>query len=151
MTSRAWPKTLGLILVLGLAPSAQAAPSLVVANEIEYLLTMVDHSGCEFRRNGRWYGVAMAAAHLRYKYEVLVASGRINTAEDFIEKAATQSSLSGRAYEVKCRGGAPATSNQWLREALARYRQEGMPGAAPGIEGIERAISSQNANRPAQF
>ncbi len=148
MTSYAWRKTIGLILVLGLAPSAHAAPSLAVVGEIDYLLTMIDHSGCEFRRNGRWYGVTMAAAHLRYKYEVLVASGRINTAEDFIEKAATQSSLSGREYEVKCKGSVTVTSNQWLREALTRYRQEGMPGAAPGIE---RAISSQNANRPAQF
>jgi hypothetical protein len=42
---------------------------------------------------------------------------------DFIEEAATKSSMSGRPYLMRCAGGAPVTTNQWLREALERYRR----------------------------
>jgi Family of unknown function (DUF5329) len=145
-----------LILVLLLAPSARAAPAPQVVHEIDYLLSVIDHSGCEFKRNGRWYGVAIAAAHLRYKYEILAASNRIHATEEFIEKAATQSSLSGKLYEVRCPGSAPVASQQWLRAALMRYRLAetggpGTPPAARGASGIDHSISNQKTNRPARF
>jgi len=53
---------------------------------------------------------------------MLAARDRINTAEDFIEEAATQSSLSGQPYQIRCGGHDVVTSNQWLRDVLARYR-----------------------------
>ena len=53
---------------------------------------------------------------------ILVARDQINTTEEFIEKAATESSFSGQAYEVKCNSGPSGTSNQWLRDELARLR-----------------------------
>jgi hypothetical protein len=93
--------------------------------EINYLLGFVESSGCEFYRNGSWYDSKSAQAHLRYKYEMLAAADRITTAEDFIEKAATKSSLSGRPYQVRCGGGEAVTSNQWLRDVLTRYRTFG--------------------------
>jgi len=50
-----------------------------------------------------------------------VAGNLINSNEDFIGKAATASSFSGQPYEVRCNGGATLTSNQWLRNELARF------------------------------
>jgi len=118
-----------LIWVLGFAllPSARAEPPPIAQAEIHYLLESVENSGCEFYRNGAWYDSKKARAHLQSKYEILSASGRINTAEDFIENAATRSSVSGRPYQVRCAGTGVVTSNQWLRNALERYRLHGAP------------------------
>jgi hypothetical protein len=118
-----------LILLLGLAVSEalQAAPPPIAQAEINYLLEFVEHSGCEFFRNGTWYDAKTARAHLKSKYELLSASDRISSTEDFIDKAATSSSLSGRPYQVRCGGGEPITSAQWLREALNRYRPHDAP------------------------
>lgn len=113
---------LGLMLGLALLPVALAQPPETAQTEINYLLAYLESSGCEFYRNGSWYDSKKAQAHLREKYDVLAAGNRINSAEDFIEKAATKSSLSGRPYEVRCSGGEVVTTNQWLRDALARYR-----------------------------
>jgi hypothetical protein len=90
--------------------------------EVNFLLGYIEGSGCEFYRNGTWHDSKTAQAHLRDKYKYFVARNRINTTEDFIEMAATESSFSGQLYEVRCNGGAPVTSNQWLRNELARFR-----------------------------
>ncbi|BBN55541.1 hypothetical protein TRE132_36660 [Pseudomonas chlororaphis subsp. aurantiaca] len=46
----------------------------------------------------------------------------VSSAEDFIELAATKSSMSGKAYEVHCpTGSQPASS--WLKTELQRQRQ----------------------------
>jgi Family of unknown function (DUF5329) len=60
---------------------------------------------------------------LSAKYDALTASDQRRTAEDFIEKAASTSSISGRPYQIRCRGSAPVQTNQWFSEALARYRK----------------------------
>jgi hypothetical protein len=90
--------------------------------EVNFLLGYVEGSGCEFYRNGTWYDSKTAQSHLRDKYKYLVARNLINTTEEFIERAATESSLSGKPYEVRCNGGAAVTSKQWLRKELARFR-----------------------------
>lgn len=116
--------TLGSILMLGclLAPVARAEPPANVQIEVNFLLGYVEGSGCEFYRNGTWHDSKMAQAHLRDKYKYLSARNQIITAEDFIEKAATNSSFTGRPYEVRCRDGVIVSSNQWLRAELARFR-----------------------------
>jgi len=90
--------------------------------EVNFLLGYVEGSSCEFYRNGSWHDSKEAQAHLRDKYKWLVLRGLINTTDDFIERAATKSSLSGNPYEVRCNGGALVTSNQWLHNELARFR-----------------------------
>ncbi|MGE5774493.1 MAG: DUF5329 domain-containing protein [Hyphomicrobiales bacterium] len=114
---------LGLLL-LGLLslPVARAEPPINVQIEVSFLLGYVEGSGCAFYRNGSWHDARTAQAHLRDKYNYLAARNLIATTEDFIDRAATESSLSGRPYEVRCNGGAVVTSNQWLRDELARYR-----------------------------
>ena len=143
---------LGLMLGLAglLPPVARAAPLAIAQTEINYLLAFVESSGCEFYRNGSWYDSKKAQAHLSYKYQMLVARDQINTAEDFIEKAATKSSLSGRPYQVRCRGDDAATSNQWLRDELARYRAhaaQDAPRLTRGAPGID-VFGSTRINRP---
>jgi Family of unknown function (DUF5329) len=118
---------LGLVLALTFWRPADAAPPAIVQTqiaktEINYLLGFVERSGCQFYRNGSWYDSKQAQAHLRDKYDYLAAKGLINSAEDFIERAATKSSLSSKAYAIKCGTGPVVTTNQWLREALAGYR-----------------------------
>jgi hypothetical protein len=150
MSSRL-PAVLGLMLGLALLPVARAAPPAIAQTEVNYLLGFVESSGCEFYRNGSWYDSKKAQAHLRYKYEMLAAGNQITTAEDFIEKAATKSSLSGRPYQVRCRGDDAVTSNQWLRDELARYRAhaaQGAPRLTRGALGIDTLGSTGNLNRP---
>jgi Family of unknown function (DUF5329) len=128
--SRRWRGAAWLILGLAGPPVAQTAPPTNTQAEVSYLLGFVEASGCEFYRNGNWYDSKSARAHLQSKYEFLIAANQIGTAEDFIEKAATRSSLSGRPYNVRCRDGVAVASAQWLREALACYRKTG-PECAP--------------------
>jgi len=113
---------LGLILSIGSAPAAELAPPAIAQSEVNYLLAFIEQSGCQFYRNGSWYDSKDAAAHLRHKYEYLAAKGLIQSADDFIVQAATKSSLSGKAYGIKCGSGPVMATDQWLREALARER-----------------------------
>jgi hypothetical protein len=116
--------TLGPVLLLGLllTPAARAEPPTGVQIEVNFLLGYVEGSRCEFYRNGTWHDSKAAQAHLRDKYKYLAAGNLINTTEQFIDRAATESSLSGQPYEVRCNGGAAVTTKQWLRDELARFR-----------------------------
>ncbi|HWW31581.1 MAG TPA: DUF5329 domain-containing protein [Steroidobacteraceae bacterium] len=113
---------LALIVVLNILPAAHAAPPAAAEIEIAYLLGLIEQSGCEFFRNGTWYNAQMAQAHLRAKYNALAANDQIKTAEDFIVKAASNSSMSGQPYQIRCSGGAATTTGPWFSAALERYR-----------------------------
>ncbi len=114
----------GLTLTLGLlwTTAGRAAPPPKVRSEVDSLLASVEASRCSFYRNGSWHESKAAAAHLRDKYDYLAARDLIATTEDFIERAATRSSLSGQAYEVKCGDHAAVASGRWLRDTLAHLR-----------------------------
>jgi Family of unknown function (DUF5329) len=118
------PVAMGSALMLGLllVPVGHAEPSTNVQIEVNFLLGYVEGSGCQFNRNGTWHDSKTAQAHLRDKYNYLVARNLINTTEDFIERAATESSFSGQPYKVRCNGGVTVTSKQWLRDELERFR-----------------------------
>src|SRR5579863_6847182 len=88
---------LAAIVMLNTVQARAAAP-LAAEVEIGYLLGLLEQSGCEFFRNGTWYDAERAQAHLRAKYAALAANNQIKTAEDFIEKAASNSSISGQPY-----------------------------------------------------
>ena len=109
-------------IALILMAAAQAAPTPAAKVEIEYLLSAVATSDCRFYRNGTWYDAKAAAAHLRLKYESLAARELIRDTEDFIDLAATKSSLSGREYAIKCEGLAEVSSRRWLTDVLISYR-----------------------------
>jgi hypothetical protein len=119
------------VVLLALCPlqAAHAALSAQAQVEINRLLEAVATSGCEFNRNGAWYDARHAEAHLRYKYKRLVAWNLIDNAEEFIDRGASTSSISGRAYLVRCSGHPTVTSSEWLRDQLAleRARDEQAP------------------------
>jgi hypothetical protein len=112
---------LGFVL-WGCWPAVHAAPPAAAVTEINYLLDFIDRSGCKFYRNGSWYDAHRAQSHLHGKYNYLLARNRINSAEDFIEQAATRSSMSGEEYQIQCEAGPVVPSNRWLRTALSDYR-----------------------------
>jgi hypothetical protein len=122
--STALPRILICILSLAVVSTVRAAAPPIAQAEINYLLEFVEFSGCEFYRNGTWYDSKEARTHLQSKYEILAARDRITTAEEFIENAATRSSVSGLNYQVRCSGGKPGASAEWLWAALERYRQD---------------------------
>lgn len=111
-----------LAMLLGALPLRAAALPAAAQGEIEGLLSRLAASGCQFKRNGNWHSAVEAQAHLRRKLDYLLDRGAVASAEQFIERAASQSSMSGRAYQVKCGSQAPVASGQWLRTELQRLR-----------------------------
>jgi Family of unknown function (DUF5329) len=109
-------------LISTLGTIAQAAEPAATKTEIAHLFTTLETSGCQFNRNGSWYGAKEAAGHLTTKYKYLQDKDLVPTAEKFIERAATQSSLSGKAYQIKCADGAAQPSAPWFQAALLKYR-----------------------------
>ncbi|MDR7270608.1 hypothetical protein J2X20_003266 [Pelomonas saccharophila] len=116
-------RTVFALLFTVIAAAANAAPLPPAARtEVDALLTRLQSSGCEFNRNGSWYAGADAKAHLLKKLDYLEDKDMVKTAEQFIEKGASTSSMSGKAYLVRCAGKAPVESAQWLKAELQRLR-----------------------------
>jgi hypothetical protein len=113
---------LALLVVMFASPAGSAEPDEVARAEIAHLLQHLESSGCQFQRNGSWYAPARAASHLNQKYEYLLKKGLVTSAETFIERAATESSASGKPYAVKCGDAAAVPSATWLRDELLRFR-----------------------------
>ena len=90
--------------------------------EIEGLLSRLAASGCQFKRNGSWHNAEEAQTHLRRKLDYLEGRGWVGNTEQFIERAATKSSLSGKPYQVQCKNEAPVSSSQWLHTQLQELR-----------------------------
>ncbi|NDK38626.1 hypothetical protein DT603_07200 [Pseudoxanthomonas gei] len=104
-----------------LAPMTTAAPSAKAKAEIARLIAVLGDSKCRFQRNGSWYDAAEARAHLQRKYDYLLKKNKVDTAEQFVERAASRSSLSGRPYRVKC-GSTEQAASTWFLGELQRLR-----------------------------
>jgi len=91
--------------------------------EILHLFDSLEKSNCEFNRNGSWYSPQEAAKHLERKYHYLVKKGLINSAEQFIDRAASRSSLSGESYLVRCGDSRPIKSSDWFTDELKKLRE----------------------------
>jgi uncharacterized protein (DUF2126 family) len=113
---------LWLLPVLCSLPAAWPAASPEAGREVAHLIRFVAESGCSFYRNGSWYPGQQASEHLQTKYTWLQKRQQIVTAEDFIARAATRSSVSGEAYKVRCDGSAERSAESWLSDELVRYR-----------------------------
>ncbi len=122
-----------VLFLLALSTQAQATPAPApVRAEIDALLVKLRSSGCEFNRNGSWYSGSDAKTHLLRKLEYLENKTTVRSTEQFIELAATSSSSSGQAYQVRCGGAAAIPSAQWLTRELAASRAASrLPASAP--------------------
>jgi hypothetical protein len=115
--------TLSLAFLLSsLLTAVQAAEPAATKVEIAHLFTALEASNCQFNRNGTWYGAKEAAAHLQTKYTYLQNLNLVPSTEKFIERAATESSFSNRAYQIKCADNVVQPSAPWFTAALMKYR-----------------------------
>ena len=136
---------IGSLLSMAAWCLALAAAPREVGREVDHLLLYIEQSGCDFYRNGSWYDGRRASAHLRLKYEYLSQRHEIASAEDFIEKAATRSSLTSQLYKVRCAPGAAGPTSPWLFEELAHYRAS---MASPPATGMPSPGPMQDSVRP---
>lgn len=119
-----------VVVLAGVWGAAFADPTPApVRAEIDAMLNRLETSGCQFLRNGSWHDGARAKAHLLDKLAYIGKRGTVQSAEQFIELAASRSSLSGRPYQVRCGGQAPVESRRWLGDQLTALR-----GAAGGAK-----------------
>ena len=112
--------TLGAALTTTLA-WAGPTPAPVRA-EINALMARLESSGCQFNRNGDWYTGTEAKAHLLKKLDAAERQTTVTKTEQFIELAATRSSMSGQDYQVKCGPAAAVSSAIWLGAQLQILR-----------------------------
>jgi hypothetical protein len=119
---------LGLALGVAIALTALGGPGRAWAlsdreiARVERLLADLEtQTGFIFIRNGREYQAREAVQHLRRKLKA--AADRLENAEDFVERAASGSSVSGRPYLYKVTAAdAPRPIKPYLYERLNRGR-----------------------------
>lgn len=116
-------RTTLVILLLTAAATTHAAPDAAARREIAGLIGSLDGSSCRFQRNGSWHDAAEARAHLQRKYDYLLKKDQVDTAEQFIERAASRSSMSGKPYRIACPGQPEQTAAAWFGSRLAAQRQ----------------------------
>lgn len=87
--------------------------------EIQHLMEFISTTDCTIIRNGKEYDGLQAHNHIAGKYERV--KQRIKTAEDFIFKIASRSSLSGRNYMIRCLDE-ELDCERWLLNELMAYR-----------------------------
>lgn len=115
---------LWLVLAFLAAPAWADVPNAQRA-EVEHLLAFIETSGCDMERNGKRHPPDEARAHVARKYAHY--KGRITRTEQFIELAATGSTMTGKPYMAVCPEEAPVPTANWLLEELRRLREEAAP------------------------
>lgn len=89
--------------------------------EIKHLLNYVKTTKCTYIRNGDSYNGEKAMSHIQRKYNYF--KDDIHSTEDFIRLSATESTMFGNKYHIKCPNQDEVESAQWLLQELTRYRQ----------------------------
>jgi hypothetical protein len=112
---------LGLVLPIGLL--GQTAP-LSEKQKIEMLLQSIDAlEGAKFVRNGSSYTAKQVSDHLRMKWGK--AGTAIKTAQQFIDKIASQSSMSGEPYKIITKEGKEILCRDFLNQKLVQINKGG--------------------------
>lgn len=113
------------LLLIGIIASF-FVPALAAADvteeEVEYLVTTIGESNCTFIRNGKRHSAEDAEDHLRMKYRR--GKRYAPTAEKFIERLASASSMSKKPYYIDCEGQEAVPSGDWLMARLNNYRHK---------------------------
>jgi hypothetical protein len=112
------------IIINSLLSNTNSGKFLVQLSEkqkIEILINSIEKlEGAQFYRNGSWYSPKEAAEHLRLKLSN--SNGRIKTARQFIDKIASKSSMSGKAYIIKFKDGKTIGTGVFLHQQLINLR-----------------------------
>jgi hypothetical protein len=113
---------IGIFLLLyGMPFVVQADPPVKENTAIEYLIEFVRDSSVIFIRNGDPHDAKEAADHLSQKYSY--AKSNLSSADEFIEKVASQSSMSGKLYVARFKDGSERSVKGWLSEELIKYKE----------------------------
>ena len=119
---RARPAAVALTVLFLLTPCLLRGEQIdTVDKTVLHLIDHVAESGLTFIRNNDSYTAAEAARHMNKKYQHFRKD--INTAEDFIERCASRSLLSGKAYLVINEQNEHVRTSEWLELELADYRE----------------------------
>lgn len=114
-------RCVAIIICFFFAQQAGAQQPLTEAQKIDHLILFVRNlQGATFIRNGQEHTPAAAADHLQMKREK--AGSRIKTAKDFIDKIATQSSMSGELYMIKFSNGKQFPCQMVLMNELSKLK-----------------------------
>jgi hypothetical protein len=110
-----------ILLIIGLLLSVsvfgQQKAQLTEAQKIDLLISAIEKlEGAQFYRNGTWYDSATAASHLRMKREK--AGNAIKTANDFINRIASSSSITGEAYKIRLKDGKEMLAKDYFTACL---------------------------------
>jgi hypothetical protein len=108
---------LGLYILLQTIPG-QAMPPVEEARTEAMLRALEQEVELAFIRNGKEYDARQAAAHLRLKFDR--TRSRLDSAEQFIDRAGSSSSLSGEPYLVRKPGEEARPAGPFLHELLKR-------------------------------
>ena len=113
---------IALLAAAAVAGPSRAAPPPAEQQRIESLIRFVEgQPGIRFVRNGSPYSPAQAGKFLRGKLDSM--GGDVQTARQFIDRIATQSSTSGKPYTVQLPDGRSVPSAQFLGDELARLER----------------------------
>lgn len=104
----------------GAGKKAEEAKKEDLEATIAHLLEFVREADVVFIRNGKEHSAEDASKHIEKKYNHY--KKKIKTPEDFIEKSATKSMMSGKLYQIRLKDGTVITNKDWLTAELERYR-----------------------------
>ncbi len=109
-----------LLAIVASLPLCAAEQKTSIADTAEYLISTVAKSDATFVRNGSNYTAKEASEHMRRKYDHF--KKEIKTPEDFIEKCASKSEMSGKPYTVKFADGKNMRCDEWMKKLLAERK-----------------------------
>ena len=116
-----WLLLLTVVFLLLTAPASAAARQAEdLDTTIQHLITYVRESDVTFERNISRHDSVEAAAHIEKKYKYF--RDEIDTPEQFIERCATASLVTGKQYLIIDSQGHEIPAGDWLNTELARYR-----------------------------
>lgn len=111
-----------LIAAVLLGNMASQADESSMNAEIDFLLDTIVTSNCVFVRNGSVHKAEAARDHLQMKRKR--GKRYFDSAEEFVEKIAGQSSWTGKDYLIQCGDEPQQTAKSWFTALLLKYRQD---------------------------
>lgn len=98
----------------------------VEEEKIDFLLDQIGQVDGYFVRNGNDHSPESAVSHMRMKMDKAMNSWFAPdkdkwTAEMFIDKVASKSSMSGKPYKIRFKSGKIVNTGPWLRERLKEF------------------------------
>lgn len=101
-------------------PTEEPAPVSMALTEPQKIELLIQKVGsmrdAVFIRNGTEHTPAEAAKHMRDKWQW--KAGEIKTAADFIDVAASKSSITGKPYRIRYADGHEVTAGEFLKAEL---------------------------------